>query len=411
MGTSQLARQKREAAMAQPLKNFELLEKIGQGSTATVYKARQRATGELVAVKLGGGLLAVDRAVLERFKREFTVIRHLRHPNLVGALEFGEENQVPYLVLEYVDGPSLEKRLRDDGPMPPADAVAVILQVADGLQVLHDNQILHRDIKPGNIYLSAQGQAKLGDFGLLKMVTSDCSLTQTHKAMGTLEFGAPEQFEDAKRADGRCDIYALAGTLYTALTGLFPFGVGNQMRTLRRKLQNQVIPPSYLLRGIPSQLDDFMVRALHADRARRPATVAEFIATLTRIHAALPSQPASRALPVPALPTGAGSGKDRRAAVRVAVTLPVAFVPFHEHQRGTWKATVADISEGGLCLLTRTLTPVNTLLEVTVPTTGTSRLAQVRRVQETPEHEYILGCSFIQPLDAQEIEKFLPARP
>jgi serine/threonine protein kinase len=414
MGISKVSRKSSRIEKKLPLRKFELLEELGQGSTATVYKARQRASGEVVAVKLGAGLLTLDQAVLERFRREFTVIRHLRHPNLVAALEIGEENQIPYLVLEYVNGPSLEKRLQEEGPMPPADALAVILQVAEGLRFLHDNQVLHRDIKPGNIYLDADGQAKLGDFGLLKMLTADHSadpsLTKSHKAMGTLEYGAPEQFEDAKRTDVRCDIYALAGTLYTAMTGLFPFGVGSQMRMLRRKFQNQVFPLGYLLPRIPGELDEFLARALHAERQQRPATMAEFIATLTRVRAAVLALPAPRELPRPPFRTDAGSGKERRTAVRVTVTLPVAFVPFHEHQRGTWKATIADVSEGGLCLQTRTLSPINTLLEVTDPTTGVSRLAQVRWLQKTPEQEYLLGCSFIRPLEAGEVETFLPPK-
>src|SRR5579871_6018220 len=121
MRMSKLIRRSGRVRKGTPLRKFDLLEKLGQGSTATVYRARQRGTGEVVAVKVGAGLLTLDQAVLERFKREFTVIRHLRHPNLVGAFEFGEENDIPFLVLEYVNGPSLEKNLQEEGPLAPAD--------------------------------------------------------------------------------------------------------------------------------------------------------------------------------------------------------------------------------------------------------------------------------------------------
>src|SRR5262249_3676574 len=160
---------------------------------------------------------------------EFTAVRELRHPHLVETLDFGEAGGLPYLVMEFVAGPSLEKRLRE-GPLPLAEALAVFGQGAQGLQFLHQRQIGHRDIKPGNILLGEDGIVRLGDFGLLKNLAGDAVLTQSGQAMGTMEYGAPEQFEDAKSADLRCDLYSVAAALYTALTGQFPFGMGGHLK-------------------------------------------------------------------------------------------------------------------------------------------------------------------------------------
>src|SRR5262249_23190021 len=200
---------------------FEILEPLGRGGMATVYKARNTETGQLVAIKIGHHFLALEPSNFERFKREFSAVHKLRHPHLVETLDFGEPRGLPYLVLEFVAGPSLEKRLRQ-GPLPVAEALAVFGQVAEGMQFLHQHRIVHRDIKPGNILLGEDGVVRLGDFGLLKNLAGDAVLPQSGQAMGTMEYGAPEHFEDAKSADLRCDLYSLAAALYTAVTGQFP---------------------------------------------------------------------------------------------------------------------------------------------------------------------------------------------
>jgi serine/threonine protein kinase len=390
---------------------YELLEQIGCGGTATVYRARRRDNGQLVALKIGAQLLALAPASLQRFKREFTVMRDLRHPSLVRALEFGEMGQVPYLVLEFVTGLSLDKVLQQDGPLPLSRAVRVFLQIAEGLRFLHKSQVLHRDIKPGNIFLTARGNAKLGDFGLLKALNSESSITVARQGMGTFEYGAPEQFEDAKHADCRCDFYSLAATLYSALTGLFPFGVGSQMRIFQRKLLNQLVPLHYVLPKIPAELDDLVTRSMQAEREERPASLDEFVAVLRNIKPSRIASPAPGA-PKPGvarLATKIGAGKDRRGSARISVTLPVAYVPYHQHQRGTLKATVVDVSSGGLCLKTNAPLPVNTLLEVTAAK-GLSCLAQIRWVKTTPNQEYILGCSFTRLLNPRTIEEIFQLR-
>jgi serine/threonine protein kinase len=380
---------------------FDLLERVGRGATATVYKAQRRSDGQIVALKLGARMLASDEANFARFKREFTKIRHMRHPHLVEALNFGEEKHVPYIVMEYIEGQNLEQRLQEQGPMPLPEAVAIIMQVAEGLRFMHLKHMLHRDVKPGNILLKDQNFAKLGDFGILKSLAPDSCMTRQGQAMGTIEFGSPEQFEDAKRADFRCDIYSLAATLYAMLTGYFPFGKGGVRRVLQRKKRNLFVPLRLVLPGLPTELCTLIARSIDADRNQRPAHMDEFITALKKIMA---TQPASEA------PNegDSGGGAERRTAARVSVSLPAEFVPFHSHKRMSLRATIVDVSAGGLCLKTNTAIPLKSIVEVTSPQTGATYIAQVRWIKKQAEQDLLVGCSFACAPNPEEMAAITP---
>jgi serine/threonine protein kinase len=379
---------------------FELLERIGRGGAASVYKARH-PDGRIVAVKLVHRFMALDPTNLERFKREYSTIAELRHPNLVQTLDFGEIDEIPYLVLEFVPGQNLDQRLKQRGPLPIHEALTVFGQVARGLCFLHEQQILHRDIKPANILLGDDGQAKLADFGLLKNLSSDTMITRSRQSMGTMEYGAPEQFENAKNVDFRCDLYSLAATMYTALTGQFPFGVGGYMKILQRKLLHQFVPLRHLVPGVPDALDELIAHALQPQRDLRPADVSEFIAGLHEAQGPqLPSTPKSGPRK-----GKAAKEKERRAHVRAAAALPAAFVPFHEMKRGTWNATILNVSSGGLLLQASQPYPINTVLEVLPSGRGAAYLAQVRWTQTAIDQTHILGCAFVRPLSEGDLEE------
>src|SRR5438445_1057412 len=158
---------------------FEVLAEIGRGGNATVYKARHRPTGAIAAIKVAPAFLNMEADTLERFKREFTAIRQLQHPNVVGALGLGITDEVPYLVTEFVPGQNLEERLKVNERLTSSEAAAIFLQITEGLRYLHANQILHRDIKPSNIFVDDDNNAKLGDFGLLKKLTEHLQLTRS----------------------------------------------------------------------------------------------------------------------------------------------------------------------------------------------------------------------------------------
>src|SRR5262245_47897693 len=167
------------AAAARAVGDYDLIEKIGDGGMGSVYKARHRTTGAVVAIKIVTQAVASDPTLLRRFERESRVARSLDHPHIVRGLDFGVHQSTPYLVMEFVDGESLGDRIERQGRLPEAEAVRVIAQVGEALQLAHDHQVIHRDVKPDNILLTARGEAKLADLGLAKQVGSDLNLTQT----------------------------------------------------------------------------------------------------------------------------------------------------------------------------------------------------------------------------------------
>jgi serine/threonine protein kinase len=389
---------------------FEVLAEIGRGGNATVYKARHKETGEIAAVKVAPSFLSLETDSLERFKREFTAVRQLRHPKLVRALGFGTANEVPYLVTEFVPGKNLEERLKLIERFDSRSAATIFLQVTEGLRYLHANHVVHRDIKPSNIFVADDNRAKLGDFGLLKKLTESMQLTRSRQGMGTMEYGAPEQFEDAKRVDRRCDLYSLAATLYTALTGKFPFGNGSHLQVMQRKFLNQYVPLRLLLPALDPAIDRLVVSCLNPEPTRRPGDCDEFLAVLRewRTHpGTLPAREDTISLPrIKPAP-----GVERRVRLRFAVDLTATFVPFHQNMRGRWEATVLDVSAGGIRLQTPRSVAVNSVLQVTLGKGTTSHLVLVHWVKPAKDESQIAGCSFVHPLPSQEVKALCHAGP
>jgi serine/threonine protein kinase len=312
-------------------------------------------------------------------------------------------------VQEFVDGQSLEKRIREAGPLSLTDGVDTILQVAEGIRALHANHLLHRDVKPANVLLDSQRQVKVGDFGLLKTLSSQSDITRTRQAMGTIEFGAPELFEDARSADVRCDIYSVATTFYTAVTGLFPFGSGSVRRVLLRKLRDKFIPLRCLMPTAPAELNDLVSRSVRADRDKRPTSIDSFIASLAAIRERLGrSGPTVDHARGPTVSDVKGTGPERRIAARIAVRVPAAFVQFYQNKRTSFTATILDISHGGMCLHANAAIPNNTLLEITAADTGTSYIVQIRWAKPMANDTFLLGASFVSPPQAQEFRAIMP---
>jgi serine/threonine protein kinase len=386
---------------------FEVVAPIGRGATAIVYKVRHKPTGMFAALKVGPDFGHLEEGAAERFEQEFTAIRPLEHPNVVRPLAMGKQDGAPYLVLEYVPGQNLNERLQEHGPLSPHETAIIFRQLADGLRHLHTNRILHRDIKPGNIFLTADNLAKLGDFGLLKNLNQSQQLTRSRQAMGTIDYGAPEQFEDARRVDHRCDLYSLAATLYTALTGKFPFGCGNALRITQRKLLDQFVPLRLLLPTLDPAIDRLVNRCLHAQPSHRPSSCDEIIAVLaawdTRREKV--ASAAEIVLSDDVRPYAA----NRRAVVRFAVDLTATFVPFHQNMRGRWEATILDVSAKGVCLKTARSVAVNSVLQVMLDRHATPELALVRWVRPAEDESLIAGCAFVRTLSRGEFDTICPS--
>ena len=261
--------------------NYELLERIAEGGMGTVYKGRHRFSGQIVAVKVVAAHMTSNQVLLKRFEQEYQAAKQLNHPNIVKALEYGDAGSTPYLVMEFVDGESLGRKIEREGKMPERDAVRLIAQVAQGLHRAHKEKLIHRDVKPDNILVTSDGQAKLADLGLVKEVETELNLTRTGRGLGTPHFMAPEQFKNAKNVDPRCDIYSLGATLYMMVTGEMPFRSSGPLDAYMKKIDNKLIPPRELNPALSERIDWAIRRAMSADPEQRPDNCREFVEDLT----------------------------------------------------------------------------------------------------------------------------------
>jgi serine/threonine protein kinase len=261
--------------------NYDLVEKIAEGGMGTVYKGRDRTSGEYVAIKLLASHMTSNPTYLQRFQKEYTTARALEHPNIVRAIEQSFDGGRPYLVMEFVDGESLGQRLERAGRLPEEEAIRIIVQTAQGLERAHRQGLIHRDVKPDNIMLTRTGEVKLADLGLVKEMESDLNLTRTGRGLGTPHFMAPEQFRNAKHADVRCDVYSLGATLYMMVTGQMPFAALAPLDAWMKKVNNELPPARKLVPSISERTNWAIRRAMDANPDKRPHSCNEFVEDLT----------------------------------------------------------------------------------------------------------------------------------
>jgi serine/threonine protein kinase len=387
--------------------DYEVLDKIADGSMACVYRGRRRRDGTLVALKVPLPSVVNNPVLLERFQQEFRAGSTLCHDNLVRALDFGQEGETFFLVMEFVDGQDLWERIVQGGRLPEAEAVQILCQAAQGLDAAHKHGLIHRDVKPDNILLAANGRVKLGDLGLIKDLENELGLTCTRKGLGTPNFIAPEQFSAARHADVRCDVYGLGATLYMAVTGEPPFPGPSLAAVLRKKLANDLVPPRQLVPGLSERLDWAVRRALQADPGRRQASCQEFIRSLTAADGA--PEPAAR--PRPARP-----GRERRGSVRypcTRVTVCSNLTSIHDGEDESlekWEATVQDLSVTGVGLFLRRRFEPGTTVTVTLESPDRQHrrtlALQVTRVAQG-RGGWVVGGHFTRPLEKAELVQLL----
>ncbi len=248
--------------------NYRILEPVGAGGMSVIYKAEQLALRRTVALKVPIGELLQDPKLAARFTTEMRAIVRLRHPNIVAAIDAGTApnpdphgSPIRYFVMEYVPRLDLEQFVVEHGPLPVEQACDLIHQVASALEKAHEHNLIHRDVKPSNIRVTADGQAKLVDFGLARLWQSRHTLPGS--VLGTIDFMAPEQAKNAQAVDIRADIYALGGTMFWCLTGRMPFPVhGNLNEELARRMTQR--PPSAraLRPELPADLDVILARMM-----------------------------------------------------------------------------------------------------------------------------------------------------
>jgi predicted Ser/Thr protein kinase len=235
---------------------LEVFELLGQGGMGAVYKARQTALDRLVALKILPPEAGKDPAFAERFTREARALAKLNHPTIITVFDFGQNGDLYYFIMEFVDGANLRQLIRT-AYLKPDLAVQIVPQICDALQFAHEEGIVHRDIKPENILLDRKGRVKVADFGIAKLLghnTGDYTLTGPWQVMGTMHYMAPEQMENPLGIDHRADIYSLGVVFYEMLTGQLPRG--------------NFAPPSHKV-AIDTRFDQVILRALENEPDRR----------------------------------------------------------------------------------------------------------------------------------------------
>ncbi len=272
------------------LGDYRILALLGEGGMGTVYRAYHEADDRYVAIKVLSDYLARNQNYLERFHREAQNVARLNHPNIVRSLGAGHDTLTDkhYLVLEYVDGESAQSLLERLGSLAVGDAVHIALEIARALEHAHSRRIVHRDIKPDNVLLTKSGVAKLSDLGLAKQMGEANSLTATRQGFGTPYYMPYEQAINAKKADGRSDIFALGATLYHLLTGEVPFPGDSHLEIVEKKELGDFAPASSHIAGIPPELDSIVAKMMARRPEDRYPTASELIVALERTRLAAP---------------------------------------------------------------------------------------------------------------------------
>jgi serine/threonine protein kinase len=274
-----------DALVGKSLGQFRIVERIGAGGMATVFKAYQPVLDRYVAVKVLPDSHARDPIFKERFLREARAVARLDHPNIVQIYLFGEEGNITYIVMQYVDGGTLKDRLRQSGALSPAEALKFVIQAAEGLGAAHAQGIIHRDVKPANMLLRRDGHLLLSDFGIVKILEGTTNLTRVGTGIGTPQYMSPEQ-GTGQPVEASSDIYSLGIVLFHCLTGRVPFNADSPL-TITVKHLNEPLPVAFLHHaGVPQSIEQVLLKMTAKLPAERYQTTADLINDLVRAAAA-----------------------------------------------------------------------------------------------------------------------------
>ena len=260
---------------------YELRSQVARGGTAQVYLARDLLLDRPVALKVLDPQLSTDHAFVERFRREAQAAANLSHPNIVPVFDWGESDRTYFIVMEYVDGEPLSSIIRTQAPIPPEQAASIASDIAKALTYAHRHGVVHRDVKPGNVLITSDGQVKVTDFGIARAIGADEQVTQTGLVMGTATYFSPEQAQGLG-VDGRSDLYALGVVLYEMVTGRPPF-TGDTPVSIAYQHVREVPPtPRSLNPSVPPPLEAIILQAMAKLPAERYATAEDMRADLDR---------------------------------------------------------------------------------------------------------------------------------
>ena len=260
---------------------YELLEKIGDGGMAVVYKGKDKLLNRFVAVKILRPEFTKDATFVENFKRESQAAAGLSHPNIVGVYDVGREGNINYIVMELIEGDTLNKIIEKEAPMDYRKVIDISKQVASALRIAHKNKIIHRDVKPHNIMVTNDGVVKLADFGIARAV-NDATLSTGSKIVGSVHYFSPEQAR-GNYVDERSDIYSLGIVMYEMLTGKVPFDGDNPVTVALKHINEEIVPPRELEPSIPPALERIVMKATSKFQTNRYANADELIQDLDNV--------------------------------------------------------------------------------------------------------------------------------
>lgn len=261
------------------VKRYEILEKIGSGGMADVYKAKCHVLNRLVAIKVLKQEFSTDATFVKKFRVEAQSAAGLSHPNIVSVYDVGEENGTYFIVMELVQGITLKNYIDMKGKLDIREALNISVQIASGLSAAHANRIIHRDIKPQNIIMSRDGKVKVTDFGIAKVADST---TVTTTAAGTVHYISPEQARGGY-SDEKSDIYSLGITMYEMLTGRVPFEGETNVAVALLHIQGEMVPPRELEPSIPRSFEKIILKCTQKKPDRRYGSAKELIADLRKV--------------------------------------------------------------------------------------------------------------------------------
>lgn len=258
---------------------YEIIEQIGTGGMADVYKAKCHKLNRYVAIKVMKSEFSQDKTFVSKFWAEAQSAAGLVNPNVVNVYDVGVENGIYYIVMELVEGITLKKYIEKRGRLPYKEAVSIAIQVANGMDAAHKHNIVHRDIKPQNIIISKEGKVKVTDFGIAKVASS--ATINTSASMGSVHYISPEQARGGY-SDERSDIYSLGITLFEMLTGTVPFDGDSAVSVAVQHIQDSIPLPSQLVEGVPVSVDKIVLKCTQKKTDRRYQSAAELIVDLKK---------------------------------------------------------------------------------------------------------------------------------
>jgi len=258
---------------------YEIIERIGTGGMADVYRAMDSKLNRYVAIKVLKREYREDEQFVTKFRQEARSVAGLSHPNVVGVYDVGNDGDIQFIVLELVEGISLKKYIEKKGHLPYKEALSIAIQVANGMEAAHAHHIVHRDIKPQNIIISKEGKVKVTDFGIAKAASS--TTTVSTSAMGSVHYMSPEQARGGY-SDERSDIYSFGITLFEMLTGDVPFDGDTTVAVAVHHIQDEIMPPSEKMNGIPSSVDKIVQKCTRKKTDQRYQSAGELIADLKK---------------------------------------------------------------------------------------------------------------------------------